>query len=417
MKKHGDKLKNETSQAKAMRAKFRTGKADTSVSKSEVAKANKLHEQGRKAAYRSAALSGEVRRQLNQANEDENAGGQAINAGSQVIENGYYSAKAKVGKSGKNTSYGKKLHAGKGEKVAGNATTNQKVAGNATHEAQKSLMKKELQREAFRDRAVDSAHSVGSISKRFVDKAEDMAGKLAEAVTEFVEQHPLGIILAGSVLIVIVLISGMMSSCSMMAGGTNNAVVPSSFTAEDGTIVAVEGDYRAIEEALRDEIDNIERDNPGYDEYNYDLADIEHDPYELATLLTVLYEDYTEAEVQAMLQSIYGEQYTLTKTPVTETRTRTETRWHYVTHYRQETRTGTRVVNGKTETYTYTVNVPYQVYESYEVEVEYEYHILNTTLTNGGIQAAVDASGLTQDQLDRYGVILDLQGNKPDIFD
>ncbi len=75
------------------------------------------------------------------------------------------------------------------------------------------------------------------------------------------------------------------------------------------------------------------------------------------------------------------------------------------------------MVNGKTETYTYTVNVPYQVYESYEVEVEYEYHILNTTLTNGGIQAAVDASGLTQDQLDRYGVILDLQGNKPDIFD
>lgn len=43
MKKHGDKLKNETSQAKAMRAKFRTGKADTSVTKAEAKKTAKLH--------------------------------------------------------------------------------------------------------------------------------------------------------------------------------------------------------------------------------------------------------------------------------------------------------------------------------------------------------------------------------------
>lgn len=424
MNKHGDKLKNETNQKKAMRAKFRTGKADTSsVTKTETVKANKLREQGRKVAYRNTAVSGEVRRRVTETNDENNVSGDVVNAGTRVAENGYYSAKVKAGKSGNNTGYGKKLHAGKGEKVTGNAkvapnaTTDPKVVGNATHEAQKSLMKKEIQREAFRDRAVDAAHSAGSISKRFVDKAEDMAGKIAEAITEFVEQHPLGIVLAGAVLIVIIVVSGMMSSCAMMAGGSNNVVLPTSYTAEDGTIVAVEGDYTAIEEALRQEINNIQRDNPGFDEYNFDLAAIEHDPYELATLLTVLYEDYTEAEVQGMLQSIYGAQYTLTKTPVTEIRTRTETRWHYVTYTRPETRTGTRTVNGVTETYTYTVYVPYQVYESYEVEVEYEYHILNTTLTNNGIQAAVNASGLDEEQLERYGVILNLKGNKPDIFD
>ena len=408
MKKHGDKLKNETSQRKAMRAKFRTGKADNPITKSEIAKTNKLHKQGRKAAFKNAAVSGEVRRKFNEANEDQNAGGEAINAGGQVVETGLYSIKKKPGKANGTNNYSNKLHKGKQSAAASEPTK---------HEVQKSLMKKEMQREALRDRAVDTAHSAGSLSKKFVDKAEDMAGKLAEAITEFIEEHPLGILMAGAVLIVIIVISGAMSSCSMMAGGTNNVIVPTSYTAEDSTIVAVEGDYRAIEEALRNEINNIERNNPGYDEYNYNLAAIEHDPFELATLLTVLYEDYTESEVQAKLREIYGQQYTLTKTPVTEIRTRTETRWHYVTYFRDEERTGTRVVNGKTETYTYTVQVPYQVLESYEVEVQYEYHILNTTLTNGGISAAVNASGLDQEQLDRYGVILQLKGNKPEIFD
>lgn len=99
-----------------------------------------------------------------------------------------------------------------------------------------------------------------------------------------------------------------------------------------------------------------------------------------------------------------------------EIRTRTETRWHYVTHYRDEERTGYRLVNGHLESYTYTVSVPYEVYEPYEVEVEYEYKILNTTLTNNGISAAVSALNLTQDQMERYTLLLETRGNKPDIF-
>ena len=416
MKKHGDKLKNETSQAKAMRAKFRTGKADTSVTKAEAKKTAKLHAQGRKAAYKNAVLSGEVRRKFAEANEDESAGADAVNAGMTAAEGGYYSIKAKAAEAKKKAGYSQNLHASsqtkkaKGEVVAKSETATK-------HEAQKTLMKKEIQREAFRDRAVDTAHSAGSISKRFVDKAEDMAGKLAEAIAEFFEEHPLGLVIAGVLLLLIFMIAGGLSSCAMFAGGGQNVVISTSYTAEDADIVAVEGDYKAMEEALLDEINNIERDYPGYDEYQYDLADIEHNPFELASLLTVLYEDYTEAEVQSMLETIFDAQYTLTKTPVTEIRTRTETRWHYVTYYREEERTGYRMVNGQLEEYTYTVQVPYEVYESYEVEVEYEYHILKTKLTNGGISAAVSAAGLTDEQLERYGIILSLKGNKPEIFD
>lgn len=64
-------------------------------------------------------------------------------------------------------------------------------------------------------------------------------------------------------------------------------------------------------------------------------------------------------------------------------------------------------LNGHLESYIYTVSVPYQVYESYEVEVEYEYKILNTTLTNNGISAAVGASGLTQEQMEKYNLLLE----------
>ena len=416
---HAGKLKNETSRAEAMRKKLRTGKADTSETKLEIRKTAKIHKQGRKAARKNAVVSGEIRHQLNEANEDQNAGGDAINAGSQVAENGIYSIKKKGGRSVDANGYSVKLHRSRhGETPGGTGAKNVTAAEGdaAKHQAQKNLMKKEIQKQAFKERARETANASGGFMKRFVDKAEDMAGRLAEAVAEFIEEHPLGFLIAGVVLLVVILLSSMLSSCSMMAGGGSNSIIATSFTAQDADILAVEADYQGLETDLQRKIDNIETDYPGYDEYNYSLSEISHNPFELAALLTVLYEDYTESEAQAMLQTIFDYQYTLTVQRVVEIRTRTETRWHWVTYYRDEERTGYRMVNGHLEEYTYTVSVPYQEYESYEVEVEYEYYILNTTLTNNGIQAAVNALGLSDEQMRRYAILLEMRGNKPDIF-
>ena len=397
---HAGKLKNETSRAEAMRKKLRTGKADTAETKLELKKTAKIHKQGRKAARKNAVVSGEIRHQLNEANEDQNAGGDAINAGSQVVENGIYSIKKKGGKSADANGYSVKLHRSKhGETQGGTGAKNATVAEGdaAKHQAQKNLMKKEIQKQAFKERARETANASGGFMKRFVDKAEDMAGRLAEAVAEFIEEHPLGFLIAGAVLIIVLVISGSLSSCSLMAGGGGNSILATSFTAQDTDIVAVEGDYVSLETELQNTVNRIEADHPGYDEYQYDLSEISHNPFELAALLTVLYEDYTESEVQSMLQTIKDYQYTLTLTQVVETRTRTEER------------TGTRTIHhadGTTTTEEYT----------YEVEVEYDYYILKTKLTNNGIQAAVNALGLTEEQLQRYAVILEMRGNKPDIF-
>lgn len=156
-----------------------------------------------------------------------------------------------------------------------------------------------------------------------------------------------------------------------------------------------------METELQKKVDHVKRDHPGYDEYNFTLAEISHNPFELAALLTVLYENYTPAQVQSMLQTIFDYQYKLTYEEIVETRTRIETR------------TGHKwVSDGEVDG----VSTGHMESYEYEVEVEYEYYILNTTLTNNGIIAAVNGLNLTQEQMERYRLLLEMRGNKPEIF-
>ena len=370
-KSHAGKLKNETSQAEAMRKKLRTGKADISESAEAIKKRKKLQKQGRKKIYSDAAVSRTVHSQVDKANEDNNAGGDAVNSATELAEDLGYAAKMKGLKSSDKGGYSEKIH----------GRTETKNVKPESKEVQKNLMKKEIQRNAFKAQAKETANASYSITKRFTDKAEDMAGRIAEMIKEFAEEHPLGLIIALIVLIVVLVMSGTLTSCSMMAGGTNNMLVGTSYTADDSDILAAEADYKELEADLQDQIDNIEDDYPDYDEYNYDLAEIGHNPFELAALLTVLYEDYTEEEAQEILETIFEAQYELEIEEVVETRTRTVTDD-----------------------------------EGNESEEEYDYYILNVKLTNEGIRAALDEVGLTVDQIRRYEVIVEMKGNKPDIF-
>lgn len=412
-KTYGSKLKNNMSRAESMRKKLRTGKADNAETVVEKKKKAKLHKQGRKKAFSEAAVSSRIHSQVSAQNEDNNAGVDAVNAGTQALEGALYSAKVKSHDK-KSDGYSKKLHDKKHTEEAN-------ISNSTSKQLQKNLMKKEIQKNAYRQQAKEVANGAGSLSKRFVDKAEDMVGRLAERFTEFVtkllQEHPMECFLAVILFLIIVILMGSLSSCSMGLGGASNMTIGSSFTAQDATIVAVNDDYTGLEDDLQTQINNIENTYPGYDEYNYTLNEISHNPFELAALLTVLYEDYTRNEVQSMLSTILNSQYTLTTERVVETRTRTETRWHWVTHYREEERTGYRIENGHLVSYTYTVSVPYDVWESYEVEVEYEYYILNVTLTNHSIDYVARNMGLTAEQLQRYNILLETFGNKKYLFE
>ena len=94
-------------------------------------------------------------------------------------------------------------------------------------------------------------------------------------------------------LVLIMIVAGGLSSCSALFQGGGGAVIGSSFTAEDEDIIGANDDYKALETALRNRLNGIEEEYPGYDEYRYHVDEINHNPYELTAYLTVLFEDYT----------------------------------------------------------------------------------------------------------------------------
>ena len=225
-------------------------------------------------------------------------------------------------------------------------------------------------------------------------KAAQGTASMTEKAFQFVQSHSHIIIGIAAVGLLVLVIAGSVSSCSVLINGGGNVVLGTSYTAEDEDLKGVETDYTKLEDKLRKQIDRIETDHPGYDEYRYNLAEIGHKPYELASLLTVEFENYTRSQVQARLQSIFEAQYELKLEEKVEIRTRKETRVGY--SYNPITGTG----------HTYT----------YQVTVQYEYKILNVTLLNRGVDYVARNSGLTDDQLQRYEVTLDCRGNRDDLF-
>lgn len=225
-------------------------------------------------------------------------------------------------------------------------------------------------------------------------KAAQGTASMTEKAFQFVQSHSHIIIGIAAVGLLVLVIAGSVSSCSVLINGGGNVVLGTSYTAEDEDLKGVETDYTKLEDKLRKKIDRIETDHPGYDEYRYNLAEIGHNPYELASLLTVEFENYTRSQVQARLQSIFEAQYELKLVEKVEIRTRKETRVGY--SYNPITGTG----------HTYT----------YQVTVQYEYKILNVTLLNRGVDYVARNSGLTDDQLQRYEVTLECRGNRDDLF-
>ncbi len=225
-------------------------------------------------------------------------------------------------------------------------------------------------------------------------KAAQGTASMTEKAFQFVQSHSHIIIGIAAVGLLVLVIAGSVSSCSVLINGGGNVVLGTSYTAEDEDLKGVETDYTKLEDKLRKQIDRIETDHPGYDEYRYNLAEIGHNPYELASLLTVEFENYTRSQVQARLQSIFDAQYELKLEEKVEIRTRKETRVGY--SYNPITGTG----------HTYT----------YQVTVQYEYKILNVTLLNRGVDYVARNSGLTDDQLQRYEVTLECRGNRDDLF-
>lgn len=292
------------------------------------------------------------------------------------------------------------------------------VYQSAGKEIHKRRTRKKLILEAQQRAGKDAARGISSLAGKIREQTIDTA----ERIGKWIAENPLPVFSAVLLGIVLCVVIGGLSSCGMLVGSFHGTVVTTTFTAKDSDILAVEEAYQELEQKLERRLERIERDHPGYDEYVYVLDEVGHDPHELAALLTVLHEAYTEDLVTDTLNCLLDAQYTLTLTETEETRVQTETKTVWEEKTRMEIRKGTRrkwdPVQQKyvEEPYTYEVEVAY--WEEVEVEEETEYLclVLQVRLVNQTIDSVIPSFALTEDQRNRYEILTVTKGNKTYLF-
>lgn len=330
--------------------------------------------------------------------EKDNSGVEGAHKSEELAERGIRAGARQVRKSRRSRKLKPYRAAAKAEKAAFKANAdfqyqkalhdNPQLASNPVSRFWQKQQIKRQYAKAVRTGGAKSARKAAENTRKAAKKTAEATKKTAA----FVGRHWKAFLIVGCALLLFIMISAGVSSCSSLFSGGITSVISTSYVSEDADMLGAEADYAALEAELQSRIDNIERDHPGYDEYRYDLDDIEHDPYVLTSILTALHLEYTRAEVQSTLAMLFERQYTLTLTEETEVR------------YRTERRTGTYTdAEGNTQTYTYTVEVPYN------------YYILNVKLENFNL-SHLPVYIMTEEQLSMYAVYMSTLGNRPDLF-
>lgn len=390
---HRRQIRHEADLAK-MRSKKLKSEQEVKAKKNAAASVKKGGKPKKPGNLAADALSAKAHQSVRNADQDNNSGVEAAHFTEGSVEG--------AARAGSRFQYGRKLRQYKKlerlEKKANKDAVDSIFAERMKSDPQagSNLFSRWRQKQAIKKEyaAAKAGAAAAENTAAGTAKAAQGTASMTEKAFQFVQSHSHIIIGIAAVGLLVLVIAGSVSSCSVLINGGGNVVLGTSYTAEDEDLKGVETDYTKLEDKLRKQIDRIETDHPGYDEYRYNLAEIGHNPYELASLLTVEFENYTRSQVQAQLQSIFEAQYELKLEEKVEIRTRKETRVGY--RYNPITGTG----------HTYT----------YQVTVQYEYKILNVTLLNRGVDYVARNSGLTDDQLQRYEVTLECRGNRDDLF-
>ena len=234
--------------------------------------------------------------------------------------------------------------------------------------AQKWKIKREYAKQA-REAARQTAKAAGA--------AATTTEKAAAYAAQFVRRHKGGVIIILLLFCLFLILNSVFSALPSLGTGMMNAVVGTSYTAEDEDILGANEDYTALENELREKIANMERTHPGYDEYRYNVDELGHNPYELTSYLIAKLRTYTRENVQGELRALFEAQYKLTLREEVQTRSYTDS-------------------DGE--------------------EHEYDYYILHVTLKNKTLPVVVN-SLLDAEQKEIYDITLELKGNKPYLWD
>ena len=184
---------------------------------------------------------------------------------------------------------------------------------------------KRHQRKNIQKQYAAARHS-DNMAEATVRTAKEAGRSLREKTARFIQAHKKGIGIAVTLVLAVSILVNAMSSCSVLAGGGTEIIAVSTYPSEDADMLGAEAAYCAKEAELQSYLDDYE-DIHDYDEYRYDLDELEHDPYVLISYLSAWFggRPWTLAEAQSVLGSLFNQQYILTENVSVETRYRTET--------------------------------------------------------------------------------------------
>ena len=393
------KLKTDADKAAERAQHLRFGKAEITPDE-----ASRMTKQQKRAMYAAAAARSAAHREIDQY-EDDNVGTQALSEGEKAAGNVRDISKSRYARKLKKKA---KMQGKKGAKTAKSSpqkpTAAQDAGASGTGEGSSNWLSRWKQRQEIRKshyaaaRSGTAAQTAGgqkaassgvpaakSSMEQVIDKGKSVVSTAVNGIANFAKSNAHVLLIVGVFLLLLLLVMSAFSSCSILFSGTTQVSGQTIYTAEDRDIRGAETDYKKLEKELDKKIKRTPADHPGYDEYRYHLDDIEHDPWQLTSFLTTLYNDYTRSEVQAKLNETFAKQYKLTTWVEVQTRYRTVVMIDIFT------------------------GIPYTV------QVPYEYRIFHTKLVNKGLEVVIREE-LDNDQWKRYEIFQDTLGGRPYLF-
>ena len=392
------KLKQDADKAAEKAQHLRFGKAEITPDE-----ASRMTKQQKRAMYAAAAARSAAHREIDQY-EDDNVGTQALNEGVKSKEAVSDFSKNRYARKLKKKA---KMQGKKGAKIAKSSpqkpTAAQDAGASCTGEGGSNWLSRWRQKQDIRQSYYAAAHSgtaaqtaggkaasngttaAKSGMEQVIDKGKSVVSTAVNGIANFAKSNAHVLLIVGVFLLLLLLVMSAFSSCSILFSGTTQVSGQTIYTAEDRDIRGAETDYKKLEKELDKKIKRTPTDHPGYDEYRYHLDAIEHDPWQLTSFLTTLYDDYTRSEVQAKLKETFAKQYKLTTWVEVQTRYRTVVMIDIFT------------------------GIPYTV------QVPYEYRIFHTKLVNKGLEVVIREE-LNNDQWKRYEIFQDTLGGRPYLF-
>ena len=392
------KLKTDADKVAERAQHLRFGKAEITPDE-----ASRMTKQQKRAMYAAAAARSAVHREVDQY-EDDNVGTQALSEGEKAAETTHDISKSRYARKLKKKA---KMQGKKGARTAKSSVQKppaaQDAGASSTGEGSSNWLSRWKQRQEIRKSHYAAAHSgtaaqtaggkavsngttaAKSGMEQVIDKGKSVVSTAVNGIANFAKSNAHVLLIVGVFLLLLLLVMSAFSSCSILFSGTTQVSGQTIYTAEDRDIRGAETDYKKLEKELDKKIKRTPTDHPGYDEYRYHLDAIEHDPWQLTSFLTTLYDDYTRSEVQAKLKETFAKQYKLTTWVEVQTRYRTVVMIDIFT------------------------GIPYTV------QVPYEYRIFHTKLVNKGLEVVIREE-LNNDQWKRYEIFQDTLGGRPYLF-